>query len=126
MEELNDTYNSLINLLDEYKKDWSAEEKHNKAVSEIENAGGLEYYVNTVSLQLRDIVPGFKVKSPAKYFKKYEQAKIFQLVSIIEANENNETDRYFNETVFQYTSEEIQEMKDKLKELVEEYPQYVI
>ena len=103
--------------------DMTEEEKHTKALNEIEKNGGLEYYVTLMDFRLNDISPIARVKTAAKYFKKYEAAKIFQLVSIIEAQND---DAVYPTSVLDYTSEEIQEMRDKLKELVEKYPEYAI
>jgi hypothetical protein len=124
MEDLQTTYKQLINFLDEYNpENLNDEQKHQKALDEIEKNGGLEYYVNIFNFELKDISPTARVKSPVKYFKKYEAAKIFQLASIIEAQNNDEL---YTVEALDFTPEEIQEMREKLAELVDEFPQYAI
>jgi hypothetical protein len=115
-----------MNLFDEREPDLSSIEKHQKAMETIEKTG-LEYYVTLIDYKLKDIAIGARVKTPAKYFKKYEAAKIFQLFSIIEKQTSIESGEYqagYSYTM--YSPEEMQEMKDKLSELSNEFPEYVL
>ena len=126
MENLNRTFKQLIALFDEKEPTWSDEKKHSEANKAID-AYGLEYYVTLMDFKLSDIGGGARVKTPAKYFKTYEAAKIFQLASIIEKQRSIESGEYeagYAQTI--YAPEEIQEMREKLAELVDEFPEYAV
>lgn len=124
MEELNKTYNQLIALFKEKEPTWSDEKKHQEALKAIDEVGGLSYYVNLFTFELKDITPHAVVKTPARYFKKYEAAKIFQLINLIQYYEGEE--EVLDNRIKDFTPEEIQEMKEKLKDLIEQYPEYAI
>lgn len=109
MENLNRSYNQIITLFDEKEPRWSNEKKHIVQY-------GNEYYITLKDFRMSEIGCGARVKTAAKYFKKYEMVKIFQLKNTIYPYcEEVVSDKIIKDVV----SEEIQEMREKLTELVD-------
>lgn len=108
---LDNTRKSMIYI---YQKDGlSITEATEKADEYLqENKDRISYCVTEPDCKLMDVFDGVKIKSPAKYFKNLNHAKIHQLRGILNINIHR--------------SEDIEKMKDELKALELLYPEYSI
>jgi len=119
---LNKTHKALVDMFMSREK-MSFKEATKKADETIgENTNTIQYYVTTISYDLSDVQSGVVVKTPAEYFKNLEQAKIFQLNGILTRLGYSSMDSIHSK----YTQTEIKAMKKELKELSNEFPEYVL
>ncbi len=101
----------------------SEEEARIKAQEVIDDPKtGLRYYVALADFSMSDISRGAMVKTPAKYFNNLDHAKIFQLKRILQ---NCDSENHYSEWE-DYSYEQVEDMITELKELSEEYPEYVV
>lgn len=124
LEQLNTVVTQVTNYLHDVHKDWTHTACLKVALERIEADGGLMYYVPLFGTPIiKDISINARVKSPAKYFKVYEAAKIFQLRTILEtADESIMKDLILHKL----TMADFYDMQNQLNTLIEKFPEYAI
>lgn len=128
LERLNTVVTQVTNYLHNIHKDWTHKECRKVALERIEADGGLMYYVPLIGTPIiNDISIHARVKSPAKYFKVYEAAKIFQLRTILETTDEATMKELINHVeLHRLTLSDFHDMQEQLNKLVEQFPEYAI
>ena len=128
LENLNTVETQVTNYLQDVHKDWTLEKCRKVALERIEADGGIMFYVSLLGTPIiKDISINARVKSPAKYFKVYEAAKIFQLRTILETKDESIMKDLINHVLLhKLTMADFYDMQNQLNKMVEEFPEYAI
>lgn len=128
LEQLNTVVTQVTNYLHDVHKDWTHAECLKVALERIEADGGLMYYVPLFGVPIiKDIPIHARVKSPAKYFKVYEAAKIFQLRTILETTDETIMQELRHHVeLHRLTISDFHDIQNQLNNLIEKFPEYAI
>ena len=90
-----------------------------------------KYYVTFFSYKMGSIAKDTYIKTPCKYFDSFEQAKIFQLRGILEAQQFKDDDlterrMVFSDNLFMHCDLELSDKQNELNTLIDEYPEFAI
>lgn len=124
LESINTVYNYLYAMMRNQNSGLSAEEIDAWVLNEIAKSGGLQFYVQPISFELKDLLVDAKVTPFVKYFKKYEAAKIYQLRCLL--LELEECEGLITPLHRKLKDGDVEKMKKQLVELIEKYPEYAI